>query len=36
MSATGIRLDHGLDLAELCQDAYRAVAPARLGALLDS
>jgi hypothetical protein len=35
----GIRLDRGLDLtelAELCQDAYRAVAPARLVALLDS
>jgi hypothetical protein len=35
----GIRLDRGLDLtelAELCQDAYRAVAPAGLVALLDS
>jgi hypothetical protein len=34
----GVRLDHDLDwaeIAELCQDAYRAVAPARLAALLD-
>ena len=34
----GIRLDHGPDwaeIAELCQEAYRAVAPARLAALLD-
>ena len=33
----GVRLDHDVDwaeLAELCQDAYRAVAPARLAALL--
>ena len=35
----GVRLDGDLDwaeIAELCQDAYRAVAPARLIALLDS
>jgi hypothetical protein len=35
----GLRLDGDLDwaeIAELCQDAYRAVAPARLVALLDS
>lgn len=34
----GVRLDAGTDWAEigeLCQDAYRAVAPARLVALLD-
>src|SRR5690242_18970001 len=34
----GVRLDHGADwaeIAELCQDAYRVVAPARLAALLD-
>jgi hypothetical protein len=34
----GVRLDAGLDwaeIAELCQDAYRAVAPARLIAQLD-
>ena len=34
----GVRLDGDLDwaeIAELCQDAYRAVAPARLAALLD-
>lgn len=34
----GIRLDGDLDwaeIAELCQDAYRAIAPARLAALLD-
>jgi len=34
----GVRLDRDLDwaeIAELCQDAYRAVAPARLAALLD-
>src|ERR1700728_4765788 len=34
----GIRLDGGPDwaeIAELCQDAYRAIAPARLAALLD-
>jgi hypothetical protein len=35
----GVRLDAGLDwaeIAELCQDAYRAVAPARLVTLLDA
>ena len=34
----GVRLDLEVDwaeIAELCQDAYRAVAPARLAALLD-
>jgi hypothetical protein len=35
----GVRLDTGTvdwaEIAELCQDAYRAVAPARLVALLD-
>jgi hypothetical protein len=34
----GVRLDRDLDwaeVAELCQDAYRAVAPPRLTALLD-
>ncbi len=34
----GLRLDAGLDwteIAELCEDAYRAVAPARLIAHLD-
>lgn len=34
----GVRLDAGLDwteIAELCQDAYRVIAPARLAALLD-
>jgi hypothetical protein len=34
----GVRLDGGVDwaeIAELCQDAYRVVAPARLSALLD-
>ena len=34
----GVRLDGDPDwaeVAELCQDAYRAVAPARLAALLD-
>jgi hypothetical protein len=34
----GVRLDGALDwaeIAELCQDAYRAVAPARLVAMLD-
>lgn len=34
----GVRLDGDADwaeIAELCQDAYRAVAPARLVALLD-
>jgi len=34
----GVRLDTGVDwpeIAELCQDAYRAVAPAGLVALLD-
>jgi len=34
----GVRLDHDQDwasLTELCHDAYRAVAPARLAALLD-
>jgi len=34
----GVRLDRGTDwaeIAELCRDAYRAVAPARLAALLD-
>jgi len=34
----GVRLDREVDwaeIAELCQDAYRAVAPARLVALLD-
>ena len=33
----GVRLDHGVDwaeIAELCRDAYRVVAPARLAALL--
>ena len=35
----GVRLDRNLDwteIAELCQDAYRAIAPARLVAQLDS
>jgi hypothetical protein len=35
----GVRLDRGLDWAEvseLCRDAYRATAPARLSALVDS
>jgi hypothetical protein len=35
----GVRLDGDVDwteLAELCADAYRAVAPARLTALLDA
>jgi hypothetical protein len=35
----GVRLDRDLDweeIAELCRDAYRAVAPARLAARLDS
>jgi hypothetical protein len=35
----GVRLDGAVDwteLAELCADAYRAVAPARLTALLDA
>jgi hypothetical protein len=34
----GVRLDRGVDwaeVAELCQDAYRAIAPARLAARLD-
>lgn len=34
----GVRLDAGIgwaEIAELCQDAYRAIAPARLAALLD-
>ncbi len=34
----GVRLDGEVDwaeIAELCQDAYRVVAPARLAALLD-
>lgn len=34
----GVRLDRDLDwaeIAELCQDAYRVIAPARLAALLD-
>jgi len=34
----GVRLDHDPDwaeIAELCQDAYRVIAPARLVALLD-
>jgi hypothetical protein len=34
----GVRLDREVDWAEvgeLCQDAYRAIAPARLAALLD-
>ena len=34
----GVRLDGDVDwaeIAELCQDAYRAVAPARLAALFD-
>jgi len=34
----GVRLDRGTDwaeLAELCQDAYRVIAPARLVAQLD-
>jgi hypothetical protein len=34
----GVRLDRDLDwteITELCQDAYRAVAPARLVSLLD-
>ena len=34
----GVRLDGAVDWAEiteLCQDAYRAIAPARLAALLD-
>jgi hypothetical protein len=34
----GVRLDRDLDwteIAELCQDAYRVIAPARLTALLD-
>jgi hypothetical protein len=35
----GVRLDHDADwaeIAELCRDAYRVIAPARLAALLDS
>ena len=35
----GVRLDGDLDwaeIAELCQDAYRVIAPARLAARLDS
>lgn len=35
----GVRLDGAIDwaeIAELCQDAYRTVAPARLVALLDA
>jgi hypothetical protein len=35
----GVRLDHGVDwaeLAELCEDAYRAVAPRRLVQQLDA
>jgi hypothetical protein len=35
----GVRLDRGPDqaeLTELCHDAYRVIAPARLSALLDS
>ncbi|HEY3906282.1 MAG TPA: MmcQ/YjbR family DNA-binding protein [Streptosporangiaceae bacterium] len=35
----GVRLDDDLDwteIAELCQDAYRAIAPARLTAQLDA
>ncbi|SBT42986.1 MmcQ/YjbR family DNA-binding protein [Micromonospora narathiwatensis] len=35
----GVRLDRGIDwaeVAELCEDAYRAVAPARLLAQLDA
>ena len=34
----GVRLDRDVDwaeIAELCQDAYRAIAPARLAAQLD-
>ena len=34
----GVRLDHDADwaeIAELCQDAYRVIAPARLAAQLD-
>ena len=34
----GVRLDRDLDwaeVAELCRDAYRAIAPARLAALLE-
>jgi hypothetical protein len=34
----GVRLDGEIDwaeIAELCQDAYRVIAPARLAALLD-
>jgi hypothetical protein len=34
----GVRLDRGLDwaeISELCQDAYRVIAPAKLVALLD-
>jgi predicted DNA-binding protein (MmcQ/YjbR family) len=34
----GVRLDGEVDwaeIAELCQDAYRVVAPARLAALLE-
>jgi hypothetical protein len=34
----GVRLDgevNWAEIAELCQDAYRAIAPARLAALLD-
>jgi predicted DNA-binding protein (MmcQ/YjbR family) len=33
----GVRLDRDVDwaeIAELCQDAYRVIAPARLAALL--
>jgi hypothetical protein len=36
--AHGVRLDGDADwaeIAELCQDAYRAIAPARLAARLD-
>jgi hypothetical protein len=35
----GVRLDRAVDwaeVAELCQDAYRVIAPARLAALLDN
>ncbi|HEY1321127.1 MAG TPA: MmcQ/YjbR family DNA-binding protein [Streptosporangiaceae bacterium] len=34
----GVRLDRDVDwseIAELCQDAYRVIAPARLAAQLD-
>jgi hypothetical protein len=38
LRAICLRLDHDVDwaeIAELCQDAYRVIAPARLAAQLD-